>query len=59
MIVMSSTDDEKDGRELDINEPVKSQITKIEGKRPALLLRYREKDPHKGYIKVFPGKVIR
>jgi diacylglycerol kinase (ATP) len=54
----SETDDEKDGRELDVSQAVKSQITKIEGKRPALLLRYREKDPDKGYIKVYPGKVI-
>lgn len=54
----SETDDDIDGRELDVTMAVKQQITKVEGKRPALLLRYREKDPDKGYIKVYPGKVI-
>ncbi|XP_064473132.1 diacylglycerol kinase theta-like isoform X2 [Ornithodoros turicata] len=36
--------------------PVQS-LTRREGKRPAIFLRYRPPNPDQGFIKVFPGKL--
>ncbi|XP_037281892.1 diacylglycerol kinase theta [Rhipicephalus microplus] len=36
--------------------PVQS-LTRREGKRPAIFLRYRPPNPDQGYVKVFPGKL--
>ncbi|XP_070208433.1 diacylglycerol kinase theta-like isoform X1 [Littorina saxatilis] len=42
-------------RELDENVPIRSQLKTPDGKRPSVFLRYREKNPDRGYIRVYPG----
>ncbi|CAL1279215.1 unnamed protein product [Larinioides sclopetarius] len=51
------TDVYGDPPEKEIEEfmPVQS-LTRKEGKRPAILLRYRPPDPNSGTVKVYPGK---
>ncbi|KAL8607776.1 hypothetical protein ACOMHN_039449 [Nucella lapillus] len=42
-------------RELDENGPIRTQLKAPDGKRPSIFLRYREKNPDRGYIRVYPG----
>uniref|UniRef100_A0A0L8GK21 Diacylglycerol kinase n=1 Tax=Octopus bimaculoides TaxID=37653 RepID=A0A0L8GK21_OCTBM len=42
-------------KELDENSPFRLQLTTPDGKRPSIFLRYKDKDPDKGYIKVYSG----
>nr|KAG5701307.1 hypothetical protein BaRGS_020669 [Batillaria attramentaria] len=42
-------------RELEENVPIRSQLKTPDGKRPSVFLRYREKNPDRGYIRVYPG----
>ncbi|XP_050389110.1 diacylglycerol kinase theta [Patella vulgata] len=42
-------------RELEENSPIRSQLKTPDGKKPCLFLRYRDKNPDKGSIKVWPG----
>lgn len=32
-------------------------LTRIEGRRPAVFLRFREKETERGYVRVYPGKL--
>lgn len=41
--------------EIEEFSPVQS-LTRKEGKRPAILLRYKPPDPNLGSVKVYPGK---
>ncbi|XP_025091817.1 diacylglycerol kinase theta-like isoform X2 [Pomacea canaliculata] len=42
-------------RELEENVPLRSQLKTPDGKRPSIFLRYRERNPDKGYIKIYSG----
>ncbi|XP_052250225.1 diacylglycerol kinase theta-like isoform X4 [Dreissena polymorpha] len=42
-------------RELDESKPIRAQLKTPDGKRPSIFLRYKESDPDKGHIKVYPG----
>jgi len=42
-------------KELDENKPIRSQLKTPDGKRPSIFLRYKERDPDRGHIKVYPG----
>ncbi|XP_041361075.1 diacylglycerol kinase theta-like [Gigantopelta aegis] len=42
-------------RELEETSPIRSQLKTPDGKRPSIFLRYREKNPDKGYMKIYPG----
>ena len=42
-------------RELDENIPIRTQLKTPDGKRPSVFLRFREKNPDRGYIRVYPG----
>ncbi|KAJ8321813.1 hypothetical protein KUTeg_000284 [Tegillarca granosa] len=42
-------------RELEENSPIRQQLKTPDGKRLSLFLRYKERDPDKGHIKVYPG----
>ncbi|XP_063407865.1 diacylglycerol kinase theta-like isoform X4 [Mytilus galloprovincialis] len=44
-------------KELDKNSPIRDQLLSPDGKRPSIFLRYKERDPNKGVIKVYPGGV--
>ncbi|KAL3888417.1 hypothetical protein ACJMK2_000785 [Sinanodonta woodiana] len=46
-------------RELEEDVPVRSQLKTPDGKRPSIFLRYKEKDPDRGFIKVYPGGLSR
>ena len=45
--------------EIDLKQPIRSQITSRDGKRPAVFLRCRETHPDRGYIRVHPGTALR
>ncbi|XP_046350974.1 diacylglycerol kinase theta-like isoform X3 [Haliotis rufescens] len=42
-------------RELEENSPIRSQLKTPDGKRPSIFLRYKDKNPDKGHIRVYPG----
>jgi hypothetical protein len=42
-------------KQLDETKPIRSQLTTPDGKRPSIFLRYKEQDPDRGHIKVYPG----
>lgn len=42
-------------RELEENSPIRQQLKTPDGKRLSLFLRYKERDPDRGHIKVYPG----
>ncbi|XP_055331512.1 diacylglycerol kinase theta-like isoform X2 [Paramacrobiotus metropolitanus] len=45
-------------RTLDVTTPICSMLMKEDSReRPSLFLRYRDKDPNKGFIKVYPGNL--
>jgi hypothetical protein len=44
-------------KELEKNSPIRDQLLTPDGKRPSIFLRYKEKDPDRGVIKVYPGGV--
>lgn len=44
-------------KELDTSLPVRGQITSRDGKRPSIFLRYRDKEPERGFIRVYPGSL--
>ncbi|XP_023933369.1 diacylglycerol kinase theta isoform X2 [Lingula anatina] len=46
---------ENEERELDEVEPLLGRQLRTEGKRPSIFLRYKERDPDQGYIRVYPG----
>ena len=41
-------------RELDMSLPLRGQLT-VESRRPSMFLRYKDKDPNRTYLKVYPG----
>ncbi|CRL08161.1 CLUMA_CG020913, isoform B [Clunio marinus] len=46
------------GDEIQIQEPMPVlNLQKIEGKRPAIFLRFRDKEIDKGFVRVYPGKL--
>ncbi|XP_070490042.1 diacylglycerol kinase theta isoform X5 [Chironomus tepperi] len=46
------------GDEIQIQDPTPVlNLHKIEGKRPAIFLRFREKEIDKGFVRVYPGKL--
>lgn len=42
-------------KELEGDTPIRSQLKTPDGKRPSIFLRYKDKDPDRGCIKVYPG----
>ena len=46
-----------EGGEQSINSelPLRTQLLSQDGKRPSIFLRYKEKDPDRGYIRIYPG----
>ncbi|KAH3794094.1 hypothetical protein DPMN_147625 [Dreissena polymorpha] len=42
-------------RELDESKPIRAQLKTPDAKQPSIFLRYKESDPDKGHIKVYPG----
>ncbi|KAK2153007.1 hypothetical protein LSH36_311g03008 [Paralvinella palmiformis] len=52
------TEKESGEVELDLKQPIRSQIKSRDGKRPAVFLRYREPHPDRGYIRVHPGPAL-
>ena len=42
---------------LDNGQPIRFQLGKRDGKRTSLFLRYRDRDPDRGYIRVYPGNL--
>ena len=46
-----------EGGEQPINSelPLRTQLMSQDGKRPSIFLRYKEKDPDRGYIRIYPG----
>ena len=42
-------------KELEGDTPIRSQLKTPDGKRPSIFLRYKDKDPDRGVIKVYPG----
>ncbi|XP_052762684.1 diacylglycerol kinase theta-like isoform X2 [Mya arenaria] len=44
-------------KELDESKPIRSQLKTPDGKRPSIFLRYRERDPDKGQMKIYPGSL--
>lgn len=42
-------------KQLDENKPIRAQLKTPDGKRPSIFLRYKEQDPDRGHIKVYPG----
>ncbi|XP_076437790.1 diacylglycerol kinase theta-like [Babylonia areolata] len=51
------SDDPRDSgeRELDGTAPIRAQLRTPDGKRPSVFLRFREKNPDRGHIRVYPG----
>ncbi|CAO1437458.1 unnamed protein product [Diamesa tonsa] len=46
------------GEEIRIQDPTPVlNLHKIEGKRPAIFLRFRDKEIDRGYVRVYPGKL--
>lgn len=41
-------------RPLDLSQPVHGQLTVRPGKRLAVFLRYRDEDPTRGFIRIYP-----
>ncbi|GAV03562.1 hypothetical protein RvY_13963-2 [Ramazzottius varieornatus] len=48
---------EAEERTLDPSTPIRSLVKEDTQEKSALFLRYRDKDPNKGFIKVYPGNL--
>ncbi|XP_023931570.1 diacylglycerol kinase theta-like, partial [Lingula anatina] len=53
--IAEAVEKENEERELDEVEPLLGRQLRTEGKRPSIFLRYKERDPDQGYIRVYPG----
>ncbi|XP_033726446.1 diacylglycerol kinase theta-like isoform X2 [Pecten maximus] len=42
-------------RELEENSPIRQQLKTPDGKRPSIFLRYKDRDPEKGHLRIYPG----